>query len=120
MKYVRSAGRCPYDDFMKACHPNFQKKFKGSFDAVTEYGSKYENHQRFKPLRGAGKPLWEFKEFDNRLYCLRIPDGDRVTVVLFSGWEKQKDKKTEREKSEIERAIQLMNEYNLEEKRIRR
>lgn len=120
MKFVRPSGRCPYDDFLKDCHPNFQKKFKGSFGAITEYGSKYENHQRFTPLTRAGKPLWEFKEFDNRLYCLRTVDGDRVNVILFNGWEKQKDRKTERENSEIERAIQLLNEHYLEEKRMKR
>lgn len=88
------------------------RKFKGQFDAVTKCGAAYCNDQRFTPLRGDGKPLWEFKEFDHRLYCCRrVIPPNRVVLVLFSGWAKQKKEKTDREKREIQRAMDLHDEF---------
>ncbi len=75
-------------------------------------GASYENHQRFCPLHGAGKPLWEFKEHDHRLYCARLPRPEgRMDVVLFNGWIKDKRGKTDKEAREIEKAIGLHSEF---------
>ena len=84
----------------------------GQFDAITKQGSTYCNGQRFTPLHGAGKPLWEFKEFDHRLYCSRkvIPPNS-VFIVLLSGWVKQKKGRTSKEDREIKHAMELYHEF---------
>lgn len=87
------------------------KKFKGSFHALTLMGSDYVNDQRFKPLTGKGKPLWEFKEFDHRLYCVRTVFGDSVEIVLLNGWSKYKKGKSREEPSQVDRALLLYEEY---------
>ncbi len=110
-KFRRSNDRCPADEFLVGCDHAYQKKFKGSFDAVTQMGSKYYNRERFKPLIGDGRPLWEFKEFDHRLYCYRECTGEVVKVILLSGWEKQKKGKTREEDSQIATAKRLLQEY---------
>lgn len=84
-----------------------EKKFKGSFDALMKIGATYQIQERFTPLHGAGKPLWEFKEFDHRLYCYRHNDRNFVYVVLLCGWVKQKRGKTDKEDREITRAQNL-------------
>ncbi len=88
-----------------------QRRFAGQLDALTKTGKSYCNAQRFTPLRGAGKPLWEFKEFDHRLYCHRHVQNDTVLVVLFNGWIKDKKGRTDREDREIQRAISLYAEF---------
>jgi hypothetical protein len=91
------------------------KKFNGQFDALTKLGADYCNHQRFFPLKGEGKPLWEFKEHDHRLYCFRrILRANMILVVLFSGWVKDKEGKTERENREIRKALDLYVEFSKE------
>jgi hypothetical protein len=87
------------------------KKFAGQFDALTKVGAAYSNQQRFWGLHGAGKPLWEFKEHDHRLYCVRQVVGQSVTVILLNGWVKQKRGKTEQENREIEKALNLYGEF---------
>ena len=96
------------------CDAAYRKKFKGSFDTLTLMGAKYYNSQRFKPLTKAGKPLWEFKEFDHRLYCYRECTGEFVKVILFNGWEKQKDQRRgqdQEEMAQIQTAQRLLQEY---------
>ena len=89
----------------------FKKKFKGSFDALSKTGAQYCNAQRFKPLIGDGKPLWVFKEHDHRLYCeRRVVDGKGVSVVLLSGWIKDKKGQNKREKNEVATAQALLGE----------
>lgn len=87
------------------------KRFQGQFDAITKQGYSYCNHERFTPLRDAGKPLWEFKEHDHRLYCARQAYSSYLVVVLFNGWIKDKKGKTDREVREIQRAIDLYGEF---------
>ena len=88
-----------------------KNRFYGQFDALGKQ-AEYENHQRFHPLHTSGKPLWEFKEHDHRLYCARLPAGaNKIDVVLFSGWIKDKTGRTEREDREIERSLDLYKEY---------
>ncbi len=74
-------------------------------------GAPYHNHQRFRGLTGAGKPLWEFKEFDHRLYCFRKQDGNKVDVILLDGWVKDKEGKTKKEDQRIEAAQGLLAEF---------
>jgi len=90
-----------------------RKRFLGQWDALTKHGgSSYENQQRFHALHGEGKPLWEFKEHDHRLYCVRMPrSGGMVDIVLLNGWSKEKTGRTERENREIEKAKDLYNEF---------
>ena len=88
-----------------------RNRFLGQFWALTKDAG-YVNHQRFRPLRDKGKPLWEFKEHDHRLYCIRLAVGvDRIDVVLLSGWVKDKDGRTGREDREIEKARGLNEEF---------
>jgi hypothetical protein len=86
------------------------KKFTGQFDALTKCPN-YCNHQRFRPLSAKGKPLWEFKEHDHRLYCFRKVVANMIIVALFNGWVKDKQGKTEKEAREIEKALCLYAEF---------
>lgn len=74
-------------------------------------GAGYCNHQRFRPLSDRGKPLWELKEFDHRLYCYRGASSGFIALVLFNGWVKDKKGKTEREEREIEKALELYRDF---------
>jgi hypothetical protein len=117
MAFLRQGGRCPARDFLdRECHKAERKKLLGSFQSiVVTTGPKYHNPQRFTPLHGeAGKPLWEFKEHDHRLYCLRVVDGTVVEIVLFNGWIKDKDGKSQEEAREITKAQNLLSEYRNE------
>ena len=108
--------RCPAEEFLNDLEPGMRKKFMGQFDALTKAGSDYCNNQRFIPLGGDGKPLWEFKEFDHRLYCRRTVVPPRsITVVLLSGWIKQKKGKSKHEDREVKRAQDLYVELQNEE-----
>jgi hypothetical protein len=109
--FVRANERCPIDDFFRDIEPMMRKKFNGQFDALTKQGSIYSNGERFKPLHGAGKPLWEFKEHGHRLYCYRKATPPSVFIVLLSGWVKQKKGKTDKEEREIKRAMDLHDEF---------
>jgi len=91
-----------------------RNKFAGQFDALMKMGAPYCNHQRFRPLNAPGKPLWEFKEHDHRLYCLRKEAQNTpnvIVVILFNGWVKDKRGKTEEENREINRALGLCKEF---------
>ena len=79
-------------------------------------GARYYNSQRFKALTGNGKPLWEFKEHDHRLYCERSVDGENVSVVLLNGWIKDKKGKSKRERNEVATAQTLLGECIAERK----
>lgn len=113
-RFRRRNHRCPAQDFLKGLNQEMAKKFKGAFHALTIMGSEYVNSQRFKPLTGKGKPLWEFKEFDHRLYCVRIVTGSIVDIVLLNGWSKDKGGKGKEEPEHIDRAILLYEEYMAE------
>ena len=89
-----------------------RKRFYGQLDALTKLGASYVNQQRFTPLHNQGKPLWEFKEHDHRLYCVRIPkQATTLEIVLFSGWVKQKSGKTGKEDRAIEHAKTVYEEF---------
>jgi hypothetical protein len=112
VKYVRQNGKCPAHDFLSGIEQKMRKRFNGQFDAITKVGASYVNNQRFTPLRNNGKPLWEFKEHDHRLYCFRkVEPPDKVVIVLFSGWIKQKSGKTNKEDREIEHAQLILEEF---------
>lgn len=94
-----------------------RKRFAGQFCALGQYGLPYHNQERFRALGGDGKPLWEFKEHDHRVYCFRQPTKlipGSVTIVLFNGWIKDKKGKTGEEKREIDRALNLYSEFSQE------
>jgi hypothetical protein len=111
-KYVRQNGKCPAREFLDGIEQKMRKRFEGQFDALTKIGAEYINGQRFTPLRGQGKPLWEFKEHDHRIYCFRrVVPPNKVDIILFSGWIKQKSGKTNKEGREIERAQLIMEEF---------
>ena len=122
LRYRRPSGRCPVADFLDGLDKNSRNKLKGEFEAVTLRGRNHENHQRFKALTGKGKPLWEFKEFDHRVYCSREcrPDSEWVEVVLLYGWTKQKRGKHKEEDNEIENAQRLYDEYLEEKERMKK
>lgn len=92
------------------------KKFAGSFVALMKMGGDYCNQQRFWGLRGAGKPLWEFKEHDHRLFCHRyvVQASKSIQVFLLCGWVKDKRGRTGKEDREIEKAKALYEEFLLE------
>lgn len=60
------------------------------------------NDQKFKKLSGK---IFEFKSSQDRLFCFF--DG-KQRIVITHGW-KKKDARAD--KGEIQRAVQLMNEY---------
>jgi hypothetical protein len=96
---------------LQSVEGRMMKRFSGQFDALSKVGAGYVNDERFRPLRHAGKPLWEFKEHDHRLYCARQAASSGIVVVLLSGWIKQKEGKSGREAREIQRALNLYAEY---------
>src|SRR5580704_2961681 len=113
--FVRPNDRSPTEEFFKGITPQMRRRFLGQMDAITKYGANYCNHQRFKPLHDNGKPLWEFKESDHRLYCHRqVLAANTLFIVLFNGWVKQKKGKTDREHREIEKAIEFYRHFLLE------
>jgi hypothetical protein len=85
----------------------------GAFDAVSKHGTDIPaNHQRYKPLGGKGKPLWEFKEHHSRIYCERLVIAEnKVLITLFNGWSKDKEGRTNREDTEITKAQTLYLEF---------
>ena len=111
--FVRRGGRCPSREFLDDCQKPQRKKFDGSFDTLIRMGAPYHNEQRFKALTGKGKPLWEFKEHDHRIYCRRVVRGTAVDVVLLRGWVKDKTK-GKQENAEIEKALNLLKELDSE------
>jgi hypothetical protein len=72
-------------------------------------GPSYRNDERFKALKGDGKPLWEFKEFKHRIYCYREEIGNFVRATLLSGHVKTKNG-DKRETLDIEKAKRLLQE----------
>ncbi len=83
-------------------------------------GQDYVNDQRFCPLTKAGKPLWEFKHHDHRLYCARIIRGSAVEIILLHGWSKDKEGKSREENQQIAIAMTLYEEYLAELKQERK
>ena len=108
--------RCPAEEFLDGLEHGTRKKFLGQFDALTKYGTDIPvNPQRYKPLGEEGKPLWEFKQHDERLYFERIVfEGQNVLITLFNGWTKDKEGRTKREDNEIQRAKRLYEQLQLE------
>ncbi|MCC6653075.1 MAG: hypothetical protein IT348_18120 [Candidatus Eisenbacteria bacterium] len=115
LSFVRSNGRSPARDFLSGCDRKMRSKLDGSFGGLTSMGEKYYNEQRFKPLKDKGKGLWEFKEHDHRLYCLRKVSGGRVTAVLLNGWVKDKAGRSREEDREIARAQGYLKELLTED-----
>lgn len=111
VRYRRVNGRCPASAFLDELDRGMANKFKGLMNALMIQGASYRNPERFRDLHGAGRPLWEFKQFDHRLYCDRRATGQFIVVVLFNGWVKQKRGRTDVENREIERALGLYQEF---------
>lgn len=106
LQLVRDRKRCPAGDFLGKLQEHDRKKFDFSFLALVKLGCEYENGQSFTALQRDGRPLWEFKEHELRLYCLRKRIGDRVYAVLLNGWSKGANK-SQRQTKQIERAQSL-------------
>jgi hypothetical protein len=116
VEYERGSGRCPADDFLREIEKKMRNRFRGQCDALTKLGAEYVNYERFHALQKPGKPLWELKEHDHRLYCARRQlDLERIDLVLLNGWIKDKTGRTEKEAREIERAqtiyMEFLNEF---------
>lgn len=115
-EYVRPINqRCPSADFLKEIEKKMRNRFRGQLDSMAKDGggTQYENQQRFHPLHDKGKPLWGLKEHDHRLYCARLPRGTQgnMDIVLFNGWIKSKEGRSDKEDREIGKAILLYNEF---------
>ena len=102
--FVRDNTRVPVRAFLEELTGADQRKFQGNFRTLVQVGKTYRNRERFKPLRDEGKPLWEFKEHDHRIYCVRREVGDCVYAVLLFGWTKDKAGRHREETRSIERA----------------
>jgi hypothetical protein len=114
-EYVRPGPeeRCPAEEFLDGLEKNTRKKFMGQFDALAKHGTDIPViPERYKPLTGDGKPLWEFKQHDDRIYCERlVVGGNKVLIMLFNGWTKDKAGRTRREDIEIVKAQNLYQEF---------
>lgn len=107
-----SNNRCPSVEFLEnQIQERMRKRFKGQFHSLTIMGKDYINHERFCPLRGDARPLWEFKEHDHRLYCARVVKEQRIIAVLFNGWVKDKAGRGKQEGREIQKALDLYAEF---------
>lgn len=109
--FRRTNGKSPAEDFLNGCDQKMRPKFNGSFEAVSSMGARYLNSERFKPLQDKGKPLWEFKEHDHRLFCFRKQTGDSVVIVLLNGWVKDKAGRSKEEAREITRAQGVLADF---------
>ena len=76
--FVRDNRRIPAQAFLKELTVADRRKFQGNFRTFVEVGKGYSNRERFTNLHGKGKPLWEFKEHDHRIYCVRRVVGKCV------------------------------------------
>lgn len=101
--------RCPAREFLSGLQERDEKKFEISFGALAKLGHEYENGESFTALQHDGKPLWEFKEHELRLYCLRRQVGNSVYVVLLNGWSKRANRSRQQTRA-IERAQSLRRE----------
>lgn len=112
--YVRPNDRSPAQDFLSETPPHLLSRFRRVFAQFGQEGWSTASQLSFKPLNGNGKGIWTFKEHDHRLMCFRGPDqGSRETVVLLSGWVKDKDAGlagSNEERREIEKALTLRSE----------
>lgn len=109
--YIRQNGDSPAREFFDDCQPSMRNKFEGSFEALVKMGKAYEFRERFTPLSGVGKPLWEFKEHDARIYCERIAFGNgSVQAFLLLGWTKDKAGKAREEPIRIKAALAIYQE----------
>jgi hypothetical protein len=112
--FIRPNGRCPACDFLQSLTVNLQNKFNGLFDAFVKQGAVFENYIEFKLLHGKGKPLWEFKQHEPRIYTVRERFGERFAIaVLLDGWVKGKSGKGKEEKTRIASAITLYHDEYL-------
>ena len=96
---VRSDGSRPAATFLEGCSNSDQAKLIALFERMAEHG-RIHHPEKFKKLKD---DIWEFKSFQIRMPCFR--DGQEW--VLTHGFTKKKNKTP---KSEIQRAIDIMNE----------
>jgi hypothetical protein len=108
--FHRGANTSPAGEFLKGLQAPDRRKFESSFGAVSEVGAEYRNRERFTRLRDSGSPLWEFKEHEHRLYCIRRQVRDHVYVVLLDSGKKAKTGKSRLESRAIEHAQTLRQE----------
>lgn len=109
--YVRANGRSPYEEFREASALPLWERFQRVFARFLDEGLAIAGNGVFKPLTGRGKGIWEFKQFDHRLYAFRGPDyGKAARLVLLNGWIKDKDASIGagiEENRQIEKAIAM-------------
>lgn len=108
---MRPSGQSPARDFLESRERAMRKRFAGSFDALVRMGANYEIDNRFKPLKGEARPLWEFKEEDQRIHCSREQQGAAVRVILLNGFVKDRGQGKKHEAQAIETGLGLYREY---------
>jgi hypothetical protein len=112
--YTRPSGRVPFEEFRKQADEHLWEKFERVFGRFQQEGMGIASNGVFKPLAGRGKGVWEWKQFDHRLYAFRGPDyGEAARVVLLNGWVKDKAAPLGggvEENRQIEKAIALRDE----------
>ena len=112
--YTRPSGRTPFEEFRKPVESHIWERFVRIFGRFQQEGMGIAGNSVFKPLTGRGKGIWEWKQFDHRLYAFRGPDyGTAARVVLLNGWVKDKDNSIGggvEDNRQIEKAIALRDE----------
>lgn len=88
---VRSNGKSPAQEFLKALEPRDRKKLVALFERMGDMG-KLLNREKFKKIRG---DIWEFKSFQIRIPCFFSPYDNRI--ILTYGFKKKTDKYSERQ-----------------------
>lgn len=116
--YTRPSGRTPFEEFRKQADDHLWEKFERVFARFQQEGMGIAGNGVFKPLTGRGKGIWEWKQFDHRLYAFRGPDyGEAARVVLLNGWVKDKAAPLGsgvEENRQIEKAVALRDECTTE------
>lgn len=107
---------CPASEFLDSLDVQTRQRFEGQLDAITKDGIRYCNPQRFRDLRGVGRPLWEFIEKRCRLYASRRIVDKMLVVVLFNGLLLGKEKNAPVIAEEIIKAKRLLEEFENEKR----
>ena len=98
---IRNNGSIPASDFIESLSKGDQVKVNALFRLLADMG-RIGDEEKFKNLESG---IWEFKSFQIRILCYFAKGR---LAILTHGFFKKGNKT---KKSEIEKAIQIKNEY---------
>lgn len=100
---IRKNGTCESKDFLNSLDISNRAKIIKIIKRYADFGIIY-NREQFKKIEGS---IWEFKEYQTRILMYHCAPG---CIALTHGFIKKRGRI---QRGEIERAIQIKNEYDL-------